>query len=237
MNDKPRKRSPKRPRRTLDVTFHRPNTQPALLLRVLQLLGTLLKTLAWPTFAFVLFFYLREPMLNIAKRIPDMLAKSSKVSIGTLSFELREQAQAIGAPQFADLIQGLSPAAIEQLLRIGRSSSMLVGSGENESEYFLPSERAMAALLELDEKGLLHWEIPRKEFEAMVEHIPHEKGRDLDWDMTPLVPKRPITSEEQRKLKSQSYRLSEKGLKALDLIIASVANQLKAAPKAVDDSR
>lgn len=106
MSVAPPEKSVTRRRRAFDVNIHRPNTQPTLLLRVLQLLSTLLKTLAWPTFAFVLFFYLREPTREIAKRIPDMLANSSKVSIGTLTLELREQAKAIGAPQFADLIQG-----------------------------------------------------------------------------------------------------------------------------------
>lgn len=104
---------------------------------------------------------------------------------------------------------------------------MLVGTA-NDTTYFVPSERAMLPLIELEEKGLLRWEMPRKDFDALIEHIPHEKDRDPTGDMMPLSSKRPVTPEEQRKLKSQFYRLTEKGLKALDLIIASVANELKA---------
>ena len=76
----------------------------------------------------------------------------------------------------------------------------------------------------------MKWEMPRKEFEALVQSIPRAETAAVDTGSEWFKPRRPLTREERRKLESQCYQLTEKGTQAVDLIISSVASQLKTTP-------
>src|SRR5579859_7337159 len=64
----------------------------------LNAITSLSRALAWPFIILLLFVVLYEPIIKTAYMVPDVLAESTKLSVGGLSLELERSAKAIGSP-------------------------------------------------------------------------------------------------------------------------------------------
>jgi hypothetical protein len=202
-----------------------PPKQPSALELVVQLV----KAAAWPVLALVVILSIRAPLIRSANLLPKMLEQSTsaKVSAGGLSIEIQRAATAAGIPQLGELIRGLSPEAVELLLDTGKRRQGYVGSSR-EREYTFPSAADKKVLLELKEKGLLAFEMPFEEYEAFVSHLALEPAPGSWGERVGLRATRPLTEEEVRKLRQQTYFLTDRGKKAYDLVLDAVKRELRA---------
>jgi len=143
--------------RTVELIVQRPvkDNNVSNLIRYIDRIVALTKAFAWPLLCLSLFMYLRHPIIAVASQMPTIISQSSKLSVGTLSFEIRERADATGNRELGALIEGLSPEAVEDLLKIGRNSWIQLISREERrgrDRYFFPTEKRLRSLIELVER-------------------------------------------------------------------------------------
>jgi hypothetical protein len=183
----------------------------------------LLSALAWPVAVLALFYLLHPQLVPILEVIPKKLAESTTVSVGSLSLQIEKKAEASGTPELADLITGLSQAAVEKLLETGKSSFALVSNEDGTDYYYLPLRADVAALRELARKRLLKFDVPWAEFETALAAANLAFGQGLGSEVQRV--QRKLSAAQKALVTKQSYALSEKGERAFDLIVRSVGQQ------------
>lgn len=139
----------------------------------------LAKALAWPVVALFAFASVCTPVKTLLERAGDVLAASSKVSVGTFSVEVQKAATSAGDPELGRLIRGLSSSAIRALLGVGESA--YESSASNEHAGLDELERA--GLLRYDEKSdkSLKYRLTSrgsKAFVLIVDTVTRQAGRE-----------------------------------------------------------
>jgi hypothetical protein len=85
----------------------------------------LLKALAWPALALYVLVVYRDLLRRILLMLPAKLEQTSKVSVGSLVFEMQTTLTNIGDPALAKELPNLSRAAYQQLLTMGHEDDVL----------------------------------------------------------------------------------------------------------------
>lgn len=177
------------------------------------------KAIAWPSVILYLFHVLHVPIMNIVAVLPSKITQSTKVSVGSLSFEIQQAAIAAGTPQTAALIGDLSPSAIKLIMKIGDDHHLFIGvSDRNAGKCFVPSPTP--ELSELEAKGLIEYDEDPKSFDIFLEGL--SVPRDgIIFDLSGF------TEDQRQRMLKQGYRLSDKGKRAFELIVEAVAQLLQ----------
>ncbi len=207
-----------------------PISSSRLNVRHVEAFVSLMKVIIWPLVILFFFWMLYAPLIRMIGILPDKLLASTKVSVGSLSFEIQQSARAAGSPELAQLISGLSPLAIEQLLNTARSRQQLAGRGGEPQSYTMPSAVEMGAVRELEKKGLLQFERPPDEFDRFLKSLPLDEDNVIGGERIWYRARRPLTSSEETELTDQVYYLTESGKRVFDLIIAAVSQELQQPP-------
>ncbi len=204
------------------------------------------KVLAWPIFAFVMVVWLHEPIFAIIKLIPEQLGAANEVTIASFTVKIDRNAKAHGKPQLAAILTGLSPDAVEQLMKTGRANSIGLLSttrGRTPPEHSTPNDRDLSVLGELERAGLIQVvrfsENGREQvtdlasFTKLASSMPGASRTTYDesngWRF-PVSPQAEALAEFQ-------YRLTDNGRVAFDSIIKSVAEQLRSESEAAPKSK
>ena len=223
--------SKKQPPLEANITLITPEKNPSKTsifdLKTFEAFVALVKALAWPLLILYLFAVLRVPLTKTIELLPQKFSESTKFSVGSLSFEIQQSAEARGNPELGKLIGGLSPKAVETLLKIGKTTTSLVSYSPDSQTYYLLDDQEMDALSELDNKNIVEFiGMPFDEFRRFLENL-HLKKQENRLGFNPT---RRLTVQEEDALKKQNYRLTEEGQKAFDLIIQVVSQQLENPP-------
>lgn len=164
-------------------------TLPSPGIRVFEATVTLVRALAWPILLILVYLNFRGPIDQSVELIPQMLAQSSKVTIGSLAFEISRSVQATGNAQLINAVGGVSPDALKLLLSVGPSTVRTTFA----PPYY--TEKNLAAHKELERRGLLT--LTMKEGSADYKLTPlGMKVYDVVLDaiisqVGPVLPKRP----------------------------------------------
>jgi hypothetical protein len=196
-------------------------------LRYVAAVTDFLKAAAWPLIVLLAYVEFRGPLHQAVAVLPQKLSESQKVSVGSLSFEIERRATAIGDPELGSLIGGLSSSAIELMLRINRnqSSSMISYSDHTgQRTYHLPKEDEFIALAELERNRLLDAGVPLAEYRSFVSAALRRTG-DADT-REDYVARRSLSDAEEKRLWQAQYRLSDRGIRAVQLIVDAVTREL-----------
>jgi len=232
---------PKQPRFDALVTLVTPKESSGkpenLKLKYFELTVSLIKAAAWPVLILFVLWWLRAPIRTIAHKLPQMIehADSVKLSAGTggLAVELQRAAQAAareaGRPELAERIGDLSPAAIAELIRQNVSSQIIVGTGIEPNTYTFPTDEEYKVIFELEKKGLLKFgPMTFEQFEAFIKQLPL-KPEGLLGERQSYRASRPLTPDEERKLKEQYYRLTDGGEQVYKFIVNSIIQEAQPA--------
>ena len=199
--------------------------------RALALVVELLRAVAWPllTLGFVLMFY--APIRRMIELVPAKLDKADKANIGYLSWEIRQRVRQQGGTELARTVGALSPAAVEELIRIPRHGMMgLPGSysGPNGATgYVIPSSVRLNAFRELQSAQLIKFAKPFDDWLNYLAVLPvrEEKADPNDGERT-MVLEMPLTPQQEEGVR-QSYELTPKGEQAVQAIVGVIGEQLR----------
>jgi hypothetical protein len=97
----------------------------------------LIGSLAWPLLILFLFLSLRQQITAVFSAIPTKLSESTKVAIGSLSFEIAKQT---GDPQLPKLIEALSANGLTILMVTGNESKFFAWAATGDAEYFFAEQ-------------------------------------------------------------------------------------------------
>ena len=128
----------------------------------------LIRATMWPLIVLIFFFAYNTEFNKIIKLIPDRLEQSSKISIGSLSFEIERTAKLTGNEELADIVKNLSEDGIRKLLTLGTGSHALIAHGSfiegsiSETSFNTPPD--LDVLLELEKNGLIKGDEPLDKF-------------------------------------------------------------------------
>lgn len=210
-------------RPTADDRAQRPST--------LAHISELLRAVAWPLLAlgFVLLFY--APIRRLIEIVPAKLDKADKANVGYLSWEIQQRVRERGGTELARIVGALSPAAVEELIRIPRHGTMALPgsySGPNEARgYVIPSSVRSNAFRELRSAELIKFAKP---FDDWLNHLAllpvrEEKVDPNDGERT-IVLATPLTPQQEEGVR-QSYELTPKGEQAVQAIVGVIGEQLR----------
>jgi hypothetical protein len=192
-----------------------------------EAIAVLFKALLWPALAMAAFIEFYQPIREAVSVIPKKMSESQKLSVGGLSIEIEKRATAVGDPELGALIGDLSPKAIELLLKVGRNSvSVATSSSDSKGMYYyLPGEDEFLAIAELERKSLLELGLPLATYRSEMNEL-------LMFDRTSgtqgiFRPRRTLLSQEQSDVWKARLKLTDRGIKALELIITAVTNEMK----------
>src|SRR5262249_42232079 len=125
---------------------------------------------------------------------------------------------------------GLSKEAIATLIRIGgegsyRLVSTLREEGQRTEEETYPSEQQIAALEELERRGLVSFSTPLSEYNKAIS--PFLTGKRSATGGGRIIGKLPKEAEH---LLAESYELTNLGQRAVQLIVSVVSRDLARSP-------
>lgn len=219
----------------LHVSAPTPGSGESKRLEWIKTSTALSKVLIWPIVLIARLLWFHEPISDVVRILPQKIAAADKLSIFSLSVEIQRRAAERGRPAIATKLKQVSAPAIEELLKIGRTSRVGIlqtVSDPVSARYSIPSEHDLAVLRELESKELLevvHWSNKTEEklrlddFVRVVRRIPGARftkdNLGGSWSFS-------VSPEEAHRLGQYSYRLTELGRESLDLIIEVVAEQL-----------
>jgi hypothetical protein len=203
------------------------------------LVGTLdfVKTVAWPLLVLLFFFIFRDPVRRTLDLIPNKLERADKGNIGTLSWEIQQRAGDKGGTDLAQRVGTLSPAAIEELMRIplqdigtyaSNFQEPLIGTFDNNpGVYSLPSEPRLKAFSELETAQLVEFSEPLSGYLGFIASLPfHDDNRTARFRV--IIATKPLKPEVAVRIQHQTYQLTPKGAQAVEAIIQAIGDQLKA---------
>lgn len=193
----------------------------------------------WTAFAFLVLIFFRVPMYQAMSNLADKIPSSTEVEALGLKATFEEIADDQGLDNLAKIIPSLSNETLEVLLKGSRQSDGLISySFSNDSrqeitDLYLPSEKMIEILTDLQEKGLIEIEAGSGDLiddgtlgEFILELKNKFPGTEEDgyrddqiiWNLNS-----PIDETENPLL---LWRLSDSGLQAVDLILEAVAKEL-----------
>ena len=199
-------------------------------IQIVKLIIDGFRVLAWPIFISAVLFIYRGPVWEILSSLSSKLTEAEKVSFGSLSFEIQQQAREAGDPALAKQVGALSSAGIEELLQTPRDGyEILVSSGEGKDfkKYGLPDEIIMGALKELENKGFIKFKEPIDKFLNDLNKLPKDKSAgDFASGRVWFLSGSDKNTISQELIDKEGYELTDLGKKAADAIVRVVALQL-----------
>lgn len=185
------------------------------------------RVLAWPLILVAVLAVYRPPLGRMLTSLSDKFENANKVSMGSFSIEVAEQAKEVGSRELAADIGQLSASAVATLMATPREGTMMLISEferDGEREIGLPNDSELNAMRELAEKDLLVFAEPLTEFVNYVRTLPTRPydpafKSEREWYTVP--PEGDIG-----RLRRQDYRLTERGRAATEAITRAVAAQL-----------
>ena len=162
------------------------------------------KVLIWPLLIVTLFVSYRGPIRTGVDGLAQRIASADKVSIGSLSLEMRKQAQAIGDEDLARRVGELSPQATQLLLRaspVGKNILVSVGRrGDKDPTFGLPTAKNLAALRELKAREFIEFEEDLEGFLVFFETLAMEKI-EVFPDRDTYIPLATLSSSDNRRIR------------------------------------
>ncbi len=205
-------------------------------LPILRLFTLFVKAVAWPGVVLFIFLAVREPILDLLSRVPEVISGSTKITYGSFSMEIAKSAREAGTPELAGLVGGLSARAVEDLLNTSRGKShnytwdttIREGSKVVAIRVTLPAGEALRAFNELEAKGLIVFTRDRGGFEHLirqkmkqVEAKPDETR--FEWTQSP-------STADLQDVASQRYALTPRGERAQELILRTIGRMIGSTP-------
>jgi hypothetical protein len=191
----------------------------------------LIRAVIWPLLIVILFFTFQNPIEEIMKELPKKLSDANKFSIGSLSFEIQQQAQSSGNIELAMRLGNLSAGAIAHLIKMGNSHHILVGESLIEDgiqTYFLPDNNRLELIFELNDNDLIEFGEDLDDFDSWIRSDLFELTISDIFDASQTFrPTKPLSLSEQKRLKEQHYRLNKLGLQAWNTVLDVVIEQLQ----------
>jgi hypothetical protein len=195
----------------------------------------------WPAFGLVFLVLFYGPLRDAINAIPEKVKTAEEIGVlGMMSLKttLRVEAEKMGAVQLSETLPALTPSAVELLLRASRESNLLIAFGYNSSGLLstvvFPSEQLISTLEELEFKKLItvHTGGPidnpegvKKLRDEIVEFRKLFPGKELLTSMAGQVMWQ-LDSPQKAEIPKLSWRLTDLGKKAVDVILKAVSSQL-----------
>lgn len=205
---------------------------------VSRLLIEFLRVVVWPFLILLLLAVYHGPAGRAIEAVATRLASADKVSVGSLSFEIREQALEIGNSELAERLDDLSPGAIQMLLQIpladeeGEHLVYLPDPGEGDF-YELPPAAEMESLKELQDKGFVVFDVELGGFMQFFRGVTREQvGKD-----TLYFPRPAISAADRKRIQDQGYKLTDRGRKGVEAILKAIASDLRRGAAQRDSAR
>jgi hypothetical protein len=207
--------------------------------RIFETLGRLIGALAWPALILYLFLSLRDPVTRTLEALPQKLAESRSVSMGSFKFELQEAATGTGDPLLAGLVHELSPEAVAALMQIGYSRPLIMyrhSMAESDSQYYLLNRTTQKAMEELEKKGLLDFGFAIADFRNLLASTGMTRDTVLSYDDDQIsttanvlyeARTRRLTPDETHQFIEASAHLTETGKTVFHLCLDTITKSLK----------
>jgi hypothetical protein len=212
--------------------------QPDLGLEIYRITVELVRGIAWPLLVLGILWTYRDTIRTIAIEVPKKFSAATKVAVGSLTLEIQEQARVFGSSDLATRLGKLSPEAVTELIKTGRSRMTLIGESKSSQDgrksYFIDKDARIRAIQELAANGLLE---VGEDLDRFLSWIHSERFERLSTQgIQEFRPVSPLSPDEERRLRDQYFRLNELGVKAWDAINEAILQQLSATKKQDVDS-
>lgn len=203
-------------------------------------INELLKAILWPLIVVIV-------LTTYHNDVSDMFRKSSKVSLGSFSMEMQQEAKNQGSAELSKIIQELSVPGIKRLLSMGTYGTYgLIGQrkeyGDHEGGYTLSpdilswDELIKADLVrgenfKIDELIQLFKNLKAEEntiyYDDQGSSSTFKDSKYPNQGIEYFIPMSKLNPELERKLEGYSIRLTDNGRTALDIIVETTARQIK----------
>lgn len=205
----------------------------------LEIILVFIKSLLWPLI-FLFIYLMNFSSINLLiKSLPNVVQNSSKVSVGSISFEIQNRAELKGDYKLATLIPSLSQGALNVLLKLGTTKhDLLVHYGDT----MLAMPEDLKYFVELEENNLLKTSyrdnsdgITIKKFLTSYSKLKLtnldrqfiEPYDDFDFrNLSKAINRIDYNANEWSKFDSYGVALNEMGLSAYDIIIDVVSSNI-----------
>ncbi|WP_303317849.1 hypothetical protein Q4Q34_18215 [Flavivirga abyssicola] len=202
---------------------------------------SLIKSLIWPFIILVFFLSYKTEFNAIVNYLPEMIKKSSKVTVGGISIEVQNIAEISGNPELAKIIPSLSNEGIKTLLKIGTGGRHIVLSRRGDSLFNLTE--SINPFYELESNGLAKasygYNKPKVSIKKFLEDYVSLNLSDLDHElnlkkieginlnrMKKGIKRSNTTSSKWESLDNFGIELNDEGKKAYEIIIQVVSKEL-----------
>jgi hypothetical protein len=192
----------------------------------------------WPAFGLIFMLLFYEPVRDAINAIPEKVRSAEEIGLLGVSLKstILAEAKKAGAFQLSETLPSLSPAAIEFLLRGSREYNSLVAFNKDAgllTEVWIPSTPTVEILDELESKKLISIQVGqdgkleganalRRDLSDFKNRHPSKEQDSLEKDRVHLRFLSPSPVEQP----SYSWRLTELGRNAVDIILKAVSTQL-----------
>jgi hypothetical protein len=188
----------------------------------------LLQAVAWPLLIAGVVIAYRSPIGAILRTLAARFSSINRMSVGSLSFEIAQQARQAGNEVLAaaaQMVGSLSPLALTLLLRVPRDGNVRLLSvnakGLPDEEFGIPDQSSMAAFDELLKARLIEFDGNLQRALTRLRSYPQSWKAihsERDWYKTPRT-------AESNELLGLAYRLTPLGRDAADAVIAAMTSK------------
>lgn len=187
-----------------------------------------LQNIAWPLVILVMVVMFRQPLMQIGRRIDPLLARATELKVGPVSVEIEKRAITAGHPEISDAIIGISSEALKTLLNNPSSSSYIYlfnkhHDPDGKAFYRLKKDKDLEKLWELEDRKLLEFTSDPRPLIVSFKESQHAK---LDTLGELILPIEEVEDELQDLFHSCTYRTTELGAAALQILYDTLAGQL-----------
>jgi hypothetical protein len=127
------------------------------------------KVVTWPILILILFWSLQVPLTATVEQLPNMLSKTSQITISGVTLEIDQRLQTSASPELKTALSNLSSDALKLLVRTGTAKHRTNSS----SEDFLNDK---VVLEELENSKLI----------ILRMNVSDGRGYDVNWEATKL---------------------------------------------------
>lgn len=203
----------------------KPSREPQTL-KYIDSLASLIKALGWPIIVLLIFLMLKGQIFSLFEQLP--YSQSTKIAVGSFSFEVKQAARQIGDPQLAKLLEGLSPEALSALMEMRSGYQALVSYTGDYDEYTVESEKVINIYKELEKSGLVEFTTDLQAYYKTLQELGLQKSGDKSYKGgDKFKPTKPLSQNEQHQASGFGVRITRSGEKALDIITAVVVQQFQ----------
>lgn len=192
----------------------------------------------WPAFGLIFMLLFYEPVRDAINAIPEKVRSAEEIGLLGVSLKstIRAEAEKVGAIQLSETLPSLSPAAVEFLLRGSRDYNGLVAYNKEAGllvEVWVPSLQTVEILAELESKKLVSVQVGhdskiegasalRRDLSSFKNRHPGKEQESLEKDRVHLRLVSPAPVDPPH----YSWRLTELGRNAVDIILKAISKQL-----------